>query len=137
MSFRVLDSPFNRANYPTLIGKVLSQPPGYANVSVVNEGPTASPWDKEDNGERKYFTKEEQEKKLPTRLGHGWFSDVYTSYTEDQIETEAVRVRDTGHHIALFKEGPRSYRLWYSEVATADPIDRGNIVSRWFDYRFQ
>ena len=35
--YEVVDSDFNKANYPDLIGKKLDNPPGYANVRMIQE----------------------------------------------------------------------------------------------------
>lgn len=34
MPYEVIDSPFNRANYPDMIGQVLAEPPAYAQVKL-------------------------------------------------------------------------------------------------------
>lgn len=43
MAYLVVDSAFNRANYPNLIGKVYEVPPSYAQVKPVGVSPTERP----------------------------------------------------------------------------------------------
>jgi len=135
MSYEVLDTPFNRANYASIIGQVLAEPPAYANVRKVDKPVKPSPWrgpvDKDMN--KKY--RDAQLMLLPSNLGHGWFETFYPNMSDEGIEAEASSVQSSGHHVALFKEGPKSYRIWHSEVASSDPLDRGGAVARWFDYR--
>lgn len=35
--YEVVDSEFNRANYPDMIGKILDKPPAYANVKLIKD----------------------------------------------------------------------------------------------------
>ena len=35
--YEIVDSEFNRKNYPDMIGKILDSPPAYANVRLINE----------------------------------------------------------------------------------------------------
>jgi hypothetical protein len=35
--YEIVDSEFNRRNYPDMIGKILDSPPAYANVRLINE----------------------------------------------------------------------------------------------------
>lgn len=37
MKYEIVDSEFNRKNYPDMIGKVMDSPPAYANVKLVDE----------------------------------------------------------------------------------------------------
>lgn len=39
MPYAVIDNPFNRANYPALIGQVLDKPPAYAHVIITDRIP--------------------------------------------------------------------------------------------------
>jgi hypothetical protein len=38
MRFKIMDTPFNRKNYPDMIGKITSSPPGFAQVQLFKEG---------------------------------------------------------------------------------------------------
>lgn len=37
MPYQVVDNDFNRANYPSLIGQVFDNPPGYATVTIIKD----------------------------------------------------------------------------------------------------
>lgn len=39
-AYKVIDTPFNQSNYPSLIGKILSEPPAYAEVVPAEETPS-------------------------------------------------------------------------------------------------
>ena len=53
MKYRVVDNPFNRANYAHMIGQILDKPPAYAVVETISDGsPTVDPDDLVEHGER-------------------------------------------------------------------------------------
>ena len=85
------------------------------------------------------FTSKEQQEKIlrGINLGHGWFSDRDFGSALD-AEYEAETVMQSGHHVALFMQAPwqrGAIVLWTSEVSSNDPLDRGDRVARWFDFR--
>lgn len=80
--------------------------------------------------------KEQQRKRLPQNLGHGWFADEPMFASDPVIFSEADHIRSSGHHVAIFNEGNTSgVRIWHSEVSSDDPTDESGEVYRWFDYR--
>jgi hypothetical protein len=78
--------------------------------------------------------KRKQLNRLPSNLGHGWYSDEVEYASDPLVYNDATRIQQRGYHIALFKEG-NGVRIWHSEVASDDPLDENGEVYRWFDYR--